>query len=180
MTNVVFDESMLGASLRITNPGGEVVEGVCSGYEPALKMVLLEQSTGGSEGKTTLRMLSTTSATGIAVVAPAPKISSDTMAKKPPLPPINMEAMTNRERIALKKAYDDGELVNTSVTMRTQRIFDSLRKTMPCEWRGNDILVLNDICISSPYLPTSCTGEGAALNRVKKVLAGELEKLALQ
>ena len=49
---------------------------------------------------------------------------------------------------------------------------------MPCEWADQSILVLNEILIPPPYTPAGCKGsKGAALNRVKKVLAGELEKI---
>jgi len=178
MAAIVFDESMLGAVIRMTPPEGEAVEGACFGYDPETNMVLLEQHTGGIETKITLRVLNAAKHE-IEVVAPAPATSSNGSAKKLQLPPHDIEAIQTRENRAIQRALDEQRYINPSVTVRAQQIFDSLRKTMPCEWREKSILVLNEISISPPYSPSSCTGKGAALNRVKKVLAGELEKLSL-
>ena len=48
---------------------------------------------------------------------------------------------------------------------------------MPCEWNETDIIVLYEVCISPPYTPKSCSGKGAALKHIKKVLAGVLKRL---
>jgi len=176
MAAVAFDESMVGASIRMTTPMGETVEGLVFGYDENTKMVCLEQFTG-PDGKVSCRVLNTLVCTGIAVTAPAAPASSGSAAKLVGMPQIDHVAIKQRERRALMKAIDDAKHINQKATNRAQLIYDSLHKTMPCEWKELDILVLNEIRISPPYKPSSCTGKGAALNRVKKVLAGELTKL---
>lgn len=53
---------------------------------------------------------------------------------------------------------------------------------MTCDWQGTDILVLKAVLISKPYRPEDCVqvkdmDNNQVIERVKKVLAGEREKL---
>lgn len=168
----MFDERVMGARIRM-DLAGNTVEGICVGYDPQTEMVLIEQQLH-FEGKTALRMINTSMATGVAVIEPAPLVSR----KKPPLPPLPPpDLQESWRRSSRERAMEAANLINTKVTMRTQHIFDALRKTMPCEWKDTEIIVLDEICISPPYIPKSCSGKGAALKRVKKVLAGVLNKM---
>jgi hypothetical protein len=63
-------------------------------------------------------------------------------------------------------------------------LFNALKKTLPTKWKAKEIIVLEQVCISPPYTPESCKlignehGNGAALDRVKKVVRLEREKRA--
>ena len=84
------------------------------------------------------------------------------------------------QRRAEQKAFEDMGHLNSNVSTLTQTIYDALRKTMPCAWDGEAIVVLGEVRIPPPYTPEACQGNAGstALQRVQKVLAGEVAKLA--
>lgn len=67
-------------------------------------------------------------------------------------------------------------------------IFEALAKTLPCYWRREGdksvMIVMDEVSISEPYVPSSCRGgmrlnSSVILERVRKVLAGERSRLGL-
>ena len=117
------------------------------------------------------------------VVAEAPKRPED--APEPPsLPPVNLEIIKTREERAVAKAQAEADKVNPAVTMREQVVFSELAKTMQCEWMEKDgvfsIFVMGAVLIAPPFSPETCVGKpnSPELIRVKKVLAGVLQKLS--
>ncbi|PRQ57384.1 putative Anticodon-binding domain-containing protein [Rosa chinensis] len=45
------------------------------------------------------------------------------------------------------------ERIGVSVTSQAQNIFDALSKTLPVRWDKTVIVVMNEVRVSSPYLP---------------------------
>ncbi|CAI0386092.1 unnamed protein product [Linum tenue] len=85
----------------------------------------------------------------------------------------------DREELALRQAEADAERIGVGVTTEAQGIFDALSKTLPVRWDKTSIVVMNEVRVSSPYLPENVIGGTPAANdRVKKVL--ELERRRLQ
>jgi hypothetical protein len=69
-------------------------------------------------------------------------------------------------------------MIGVGVTREAQEIFDSLAKTMPCSWSGQDI-VCYKVKVSPPYDMKTCEGpDPNELDRVRKVLEGEKKKLS--
>merc|ERR1712012_533015 len=64
------------------------------------------------------------------------------------------------------------------VTEFAQEIFNAMSKTMDVSWEKEDIICFG-VRIQKPYTPESCVGgdDPAALERVKKVLIGELNRI---
>lgn len=94
-------------------------------------------------------------------------------------PYIDMSSIQAREETALRQAEADAERIGIGVTSEGQSIFDALAKTLPVQWEKTTIVVVNDVRVSSPYLPENVSGGTPAANdRVKKVL--ELERKRLQ
>jgi hypothetical protein len=85
---------------------------------------------------------------------------------------LTMESARKREKKSLDKALEDARHVNTSVDNQTQNIYNALRKTMPCEWSGNDIVVMGLVTIRGPrYVADTCEGaDESSLSRVRKVV----------
>lgn len=68
------------------------------------------------------------------------------------------------------------------MTKEAQSIFDALSKTLPCVWQGRTILVMDVVTVPPPYTPSSCAakaGETGALERIKRVLTAERQRLGL-
>jgi hypothetical protein len=99
------------------------------------------------------------------------------------LPAIDIQLLTHREEQALRNQQRNRMQIGVGVTRQAQEIFDRLRQTMQCDWQDTSILVMKTVLISKPYRPEDCTqvkelDNPQQLDRVKKVLAGEREKLA--
>ncbi|XP_054793488.1 uncharacterized protein LOC129310297 [Prosopis cineraria] len=92
---------------------------------------------------------------------------------------VDLTALRAREEAAIRQAEADAERIGVGVTSDAQSIFDALAKTLPVRWDKTVIVVMNEVRISSPYLPESVIGGTPAANeRVKKVV--ELERKRLQ
>ena len=137
---------------------------------------MIEQKPAG-EAKATYRMLKTTFIKDQQVLA-APEEGSATLGGQ--FAPVNYTQLQQREQRAVQKAFEDMGHLNSNVSTLTQTIYDALRKTMPCAWDGEASVVLGEVRIPPPYTPEACQGNAGstALQRVQKVLAGEVAKLA--
>ncbi|GAB2214205.1 hypothetical protein Droror1_Dr00018545 [Drosera rotundifolia] len=94
-----------------------------------------------------------------------------------PLSYLDLNTIQAREDSAIRQA----ERIGVGVTEEAQNIFDALSKTLPVRWDKTVIVVMNEVRVSSPYLPESVSGGTAAANeRVKKVLELERKRLHLR
>ncbi|XVF84905.1 hypothetical protein PTKIN_Ptkin17bG0077000 [Pterospermum kingtungense] len=92
---------------------------------------------------------------------------------------LDLPSLQAREDSAIRKAEADSERFGVGVTSEAQSLFDALSKTLPVRWDKTVIVVMNEVRVSSPYLPESVSGGTPAANeRVKKVL--ELERKRMQ
>ncbi|KAK6931120.1 LSM12, anticodon-binding domain [Dillenia turbinata] len=92
---------------------------------------------------------------------------------------VDLNTVRAREEAAIRQAEIEAERIGVGVTAEAQNIFDALSKTLPVRWDKAVIVVMNEVRVSSPYLPESVSGGTPAANeRVKKVL--ELERKRLQ
>ncbi|XP_010272019.1 PREDICTED: protein LSM12 homolog A [Nelumbo nucifera] len=92
---------------------------------------------------------------------------------------LDLNSLQAREESAIRQAEIEAERIGVGVTSEAQSIFDALSKTLPVHWDKTAIVVMNEVRVSSPYLPENVTGGTPAANeRVKKVL--ELERKRLQ
>ncbi|KAJ7953668.1 Protein LSM12-like protein [Quillaja saponaria] len=94
---------------------------------------------------------------------------------------LDLSALQAREELAIRQAEAEAERIGVGVTSEAQSIFDALSKTLPVRWDETKIVVMNEVCVSSPYLPESVSGGTPAANeRVKKVLEFERKRLQLR
>ncbi|GLU03054.1 hypothetical protein SLE2022_202720 [Rubroshorea leprosula] len=92
---------------------------------------------------------------------------------------LDITTLQAKEEIAIRQAEAEAERIGVGVTSEAQSIFDALSKTLPVRWDKTAIVVMNEVRVSSPYLPESVSGGTPAANeRVRKVL--ELERKRLQ
>ncbi|XP_057509677.1 uncharacterized protein LOC130792214 [Actinidia eriantha] len=91
---------------------------------------------------------------------------------------LDLSALQAREDSAIRQAEMEAERIGVGVTPVAQRIFDALSKTLPVRWDKTAIVVMNEVRVSSPYLPESVAGGTPAANeRVRKVLEFERKRL---
>nr|GMD95823.1 protein LSM12 homolog [Ipomoea batatas] len=83
---------------------------------------------------------------------------------------LDLDTLKAREDSAIRQAELDAERFGVGVTAEAQSIFDALAKTHPVRWDKTVIVVMNEVRVSSPYLPESVKGGTPAANeRVRKV-----------
>ncbi|KAG2374330.1 hypothetical protein C9374_010900 [Naegleria lovaniensis] len=90
-----------------------------------------------------------------------------------PLPEVDSEEIMRREEIAI---HDRRERLGSNVSSEAQAIFDNLSKTLPCKWRGKDILVMDSVIVP-PYGLDNVSGPAAERKRVQNFLQKALEKI---
>ncbi|KAF3431317.1 hypothetical protein FNV43_RR26048 [Rhamnella rubrinervis] len=91
---------------------------------------------------------------------------------------LDLNSLQAREELAIRQAEAEAERIGVGVTSEAQSIFDALSKTLPVRWDKTTIVVMNEVRVSSPYLPESVSGGTAAANeRVKKVIEFERKRL---
>ncbi|KAK9276315.1 hypothetical protein L1049_005846 [Liquidambar formosana] len=93
---------------------------------------------------------------------------------------IDLNGLQAREESALRQRQRLSR-IGVGVTSEAQSIFDALSKTLPVRWDKTVIVVMNEVRVSSPYLPESVSGGTPAANdRVKKVLEFERKRLQVR
>ncbi|GMI70742.1 hypothetical protein like AT1G24050 [Hibiscus trionum] len=91
---------------------------------------------------------------------------------------LDLTSLQAREDSAIRQAEADYERFGVGVTSDAQNLFDALSKTLPVRWDKTVIVVMNEVRVSSPYLPESVSGGTPAANeRVKKVLEFERKRM---
>ncbi|KAI5679163.1 hypothetical protein M9H77_10113 [Catharanthus roseus] len=91
---------------------------------------------------------------------------------------LDLTSLQAREESAIRQAEVDSERFGVGVTAEAQSIFDALSKTLPVRWDKTAIVVMNEVRVTSPYLPESVTGGTPAANdRVRKVLEFERKRV---
>jgi len=93
---------------------------------------------------------------------------------------VNLGRILGREAEAIDFART--RMAGEGVSVEAQLIFDALSKTMPCHWDKSDIVVLDDVRITSPYSASNIVGNNVAANkllidRLKVILEGEKKRL---
>jgi hypothetical protein len=97
-----------------------------------------------------------------------------------PLHPVDEQKLVKREGEAVDHFQQQMRQIGKDVTPEAQQTFDFLHKTMPCHWDGKNIIVLDQVKIAPPYQDANIEkigGEESQLVRIKKVLAGERDRL---
>ncbi|KAJ1721445.1 hypothetical protein LPJ53_004030 [Coemansia erecta] len=101
----------------------------------------------------------------------------------PEVGPVAVGTIEARKKRSLAQAQERASRIGVGVTDDAQSIFEALSRTLPCRWDQNKIVVLDEVVIESPYGAENCrelTSASFTLQRVKKVLQGELLRIASQ
>ncbi|KAJ4909599.1 Lsm domain protein [Raphanus sativus] len=89
---------------------------------------------------------------------------------------IDLSGLIKKEAVAIRKI----ESIGVGVTAEAQKIFDAFSKTHRVKWDNKDIVINEDVRISSPYHSDCVTGGARAANdQMKKVLKIVRAKLQL-
>ncbi|KAL3147660.1 hypothetical protein ABBQ32_002413 [Trebouxia sp. C0010 RCD-2024] len=153
----------------------EEVQGEVFAYDKGSNTVLIRQQ-GSTPFHSNLRLLKASYIKNVNnVLPPAQPVE--------PLPLVDMQRCRDRESKALQAAQAEAAKTGIGVSTEAQQVFDALSKTMPCHWRQQSIIILNEVELQPPYGLSNCSTENpsdlATLERVKKVLTAERQRLGL-
>lgn len=106
---------------------------------------------------------------------------SDNAIQFKPLPTLQKKVLEDRERKAVRMAEESFRHINQNASEKGQAVFDRLLKACnEVVWKGESILVLNQIQVDPPYgsdecklmkgINTTTSGDGS-LDRVRKIVA---------
>lgn len=171
MQNVDFGK-FLGVHVSLETSYNETMAGEIFCYDIEKSSVVLRNY--NEKGIVSYKWLKTNIIRNVQVNPPAPSPS----AADERLAAVSLDEIAKAATRAEQKAKTEIKNIGIGVTDRAQRIFDALNFTMPCKWDKDEILVYG-VRIESPYEPTSCSGgdDCNALDRVKKVLQGEIQRI---
>jgi len=167
-------EWIIGVKVRIKTSLGEDVEGEIFSYDNTTNCLVLIQSSTHSTLKKSYRLLKTSFVKEIQYLGKNEANAQDIEN----LPPINIAKIKSHEAKAIRLMREEASRIGVGVTEEAQEIFNALAKTLPCKWKGENILVFDEVLIQSPYTIDSMSGnDPKILDRVKKVLDGERKRL---
>ncbi|KAL8813800.1 MAG: hypothetical protein Q9223_006940 [Gallowayella weberi] len=106
---------------------------------------------------------------------PAPGSFASPPNTTPPLSSLPTAALRARADAAVARLKEAASRKNKAVGKEAQDLFDSICRTLPTRWDGNNIVVNETVIVSPPYRGEDCrAGNGVpaqSLNRVRKVVS---------
>jgi len=167
------NEWIIGVQVKIKTSLGEEFEGEIFSYDVVTNCVVLQQlSNAQSLLKKNFRIVKTNFIKEVIYIGK----SNETQNLE--LPAVNISRIRNKASNALKTMKDEAARIGVGVSEEAQGIFNALSKTLPCVWKEDTIIILNEVTIKPPYKLENCSGDNpVTLERVKKVLEGERKRL---
>ncbi|CAD5167627.1 uncharacterized protein LOC103997932 [Musa acuminata AAA Group] len=169
------EELAVGCVLSLRTTLGDEIEGQIIAYDRPSNILVIQEGSSKAGPRRNIRLLK------------ANYIQDFTYLRKAedPIDPnkcyIDLAGLQAREEASLRQAEIEAERIGVGVTSEAQSIFDALSKTLPVHWDKTVIVVMNEVRVSSPYLPENVIGGTPAANdRVKKVLDFERKRLQVR
>jgi len=159
--------------LTITTNTGDVICGELHCLDPVTRAIVIKDSSGTY---TLVNAGAITKITGDLekAVMPNPKKLGLTVQ-------LDDNKIRDREMKAMVAAEKELDSLNFEVDPLVQQLFDRMRNIFPCRWHGLEMILFDSLSIAPPYdvVKVRNGGNDDAVERVRKVLAGERKKLGL-
>ncbi|KAJ2699087.1 hypothetical protein H4218_002872 [Coemansia sp. IMI 209128] len=191
---------LVGACIRVTLTSGSDIEGLVYTYDVYSGVVALisaltsddlpdlqnivgaSPSVGGGRQRAQIHLVKAANIKAVEVLAPADATDGETKGAfvMPEVRAVDTSVVEARKQRALIQAQERAQRIGVGVSDKAQSIFEALSRTLPCRWSRDSIIVLDEVSIEPPYSVDSCRELQPAsfsLQRVKKVLQGELSRL---
>mmetsp|Transcript_87607 Transcript_87607/g.196134 ORF Transcript_87607/g.196134 Transcript_87607/m.196134 type:complete len:213 (-) Transcript_87607:69-707(-) len=161
--------SLLGAPIQVTTTFGAEIEGELFCYDACESQSIVIRSKT-PDGRTVYKWVCQSGIKEVKAMGP-PRATDEV------LPALDLRQADERLAAAEAEAVRLSATWGVGVTEAAQEVFNTLSKTMECEWDKEDIICLG-VRVTPPYTSKSCTsGDPKALSAVKKVLEGERDRL---
>lgn len=167
---------VVGSDVRIELSNGDELIGEVYTVDPVTGSLVIRSLLSGETSQYEINIVPRNAANKIEVRKEGSAIFDQ-------LPSLNTNTLEEIELKALEEASARLESVNINATAEAQKLFDALSKTLPCQWEGTSIQVLQQVRIDPPYDPADChslDGSNDSLNRIMKVVEGIRQKLLVK
>eukprot|EP01135_Chromosphaera_perkinsii_P011379 Nk52_evm24s2391 gene=Nk52_evmTU24s2391 len=166
----------LGMCIQATTTLGETLIGEVFAYDVELSLLVLKDVTyptsNPNSSKENYRLIRTDFIQKFVHLR-------DRDSKNPPLvlQSIDIGKVRHRESQAIKQATANQLRMGVGVSDYAQLTYDLLNKTLPCRWKKDKIIVMDEVIVSAPYGMDNIHGKDQiSVNRVRKVLEGERKR----
>lgn len=68
-----------------------------------------------------------------------------------PIGSVSLGRLYAKEREAIKSEKERINRASRGLSPLGERVFESLSKTLPCQWQGSQIVVMNEVVVSGPF-----------------------------
>ncbi|CAN6627668.1 hypothetical protein TRVA0_011S01794 [Trichomonascus vanleenenianus] len=106
-------------------------------------------------------------------------------AAEPAIGYVSVNAAAKRLQESVKVAREAIRTTGVGVSPEGQMVFNAVNKTLPSEWDGKSIIVVDEIRIDPPYVPETCSvggskanGNSQALGLVQKIVQSAQQRIA--
>ncbi|MDC1215369.1 anticodon-binding domain-containing protein [bacterium] len=172
---MVAPEWSIGHTVSGVTATGEAFEGELFTYDMGTGCAVI-RTEGDIANTHDVTMVNTAGCTNLRSTPPSGAVSYAA------LPVVDAKRSKRRLEANVKAAAASAANIGVGVTREAQDIFDALARTLPCQWEGTVIKVMDEVTIAPPY--AACAGvpggDLRAVERVQKVLAHEKSKLGLK
>ncbi|XP_018468763.1 uncharacterized protein LOC108840430 [Raphanus sativus] len=165
------EEYEVGKMYEVKLTTGIEFKGIVLAYDSDPHVVIFQEGTAPETGKSmTTRTVKTNFISKATFLAKL----NDPLASNKKKRFVDLSGLKKKEAIAIRKI----ESIGVGVTAEAQKIFDAFSKTHRVKWDNKDIVINEDVRISSPYHSDCVTGGTRAANdQIKKVLKIVREKI---
>ena len=165
----------IGHTVSGATSTGEAFGGVVYTYDPGTGVCVL-RTEGDITNTHDVFVVNTAGCSDVRSKAPSSSPTTEA------LPVVDPARSQRRLEANVKAAQTSAANIGVGVTRTAQDIFDALAKTLPCQWQGTAINVMDEVTIAAPYAVCQGmpNGDLRAVERVQKVLANEKAKLGLK
>eukprot|EP00053_Salpingoeca_punica_P005070 m.52495 g.52495 ORF g.52495 m.52495 type:complete len:177 (-) comp13077_c0_seq1:205-735(-) len=172
-------DAAIGQRLRIETATGETIEGILYAFDHVTHSLVLQMTntTRNSHPHVyDIRIIRETFVRSWSLLGPGGDL------KAAPAPShVNLQEQRKKEAKEIREAKRKITMIGSGVSEYAQNLFYALSKTMNCQWKNKDIVVMDAVLIREPYSTENCTTlpgvSDETLHRVRKVVEGESRKI---
>ncbi|XP_070566403.1 protein LSM12-like [Ptychodera flava] len=156
----------VGSYVTCTTCHGQKVEGEVMAFDVPTRMLALKATASNSSkpNHCDIRLINLFLVSNVSVEKEATEVP-------PPPPYLNLQKLTARCNSEVEAKKQAVYSIGVDVTAEAQKLFNTIQKTLKCQWQDKTIVVLDEMTIVPPYGVENCKSkDGKLLSHVIKIV----------